>query len=388
MSKIIPYKGTEPYIFISYAHKDGAAVRAVLTRMQKDGYRVWFDEGIDPGTEWDEVIASHVETCGYFLAFVSENYLASENCKDELNYARDLDKKRLLVYLQDVKLPGGMAMRMNRLQNVGKYRYANEEDFYENLYAAEGISAFCSSVDAASVKAAAKVTPAASAGLRFSRDRETGGFSVSGIDDSAGADIVIPAMHEGKPVTRIGPMAFSKRTARVSSVTIPSSVVSVGTAFSHCRGLDRLAVDMSNPSFHAIGNCLIETKSHTLVAGFDNSVIPTDGSVTSIGAHAFEGCRGKIKITLPNTVTTVHSCAFSKCPSLCYAEIPASMKNFSFDIFKGCRELTDLFYDGTQADFSSLERASAAFSNGKRWDDGMVSYTVHCLDGKLERKRK
>ena len=87
MGNIIPYKGNEPYIFISYAHKDGVAVRAVLERMQRDGYRVWFDEGIDPGTEWDEVIASHVETCGYFLAFVSENYLASENCKDELNYA-------------------------------------------------------------------------------------------------------------------------------------------------------------------------------------------------------------------------------------------------------------------------------------------------------------
>ncbi|MBE6568535.1 MAG: TIR domain-containing protein, partial [Ruminococcaceae bacterium] len=80
--------------------------------------------------------------CGYFIAFISPNYLDSENCKDELNYARDLNKKRLLVYLEDVALPAGMAMRMNRLQSIYKSRYANEADFYEKLYAAEGIKAF------------------------------------------------------------------------------------------------------------------------------------------------------------------------------------------------------------------------------------------------------
>ena len=71
MSKIIPYKGREPYVFISYAHKDGAEVRAVLERMQKDGYRLWFDEGIDPGTEGDDVIAAHVKKCDYFIGKLS-----------------------------------------------------------------------------------------------------------------------------------------------------------------------------------------------------------------------------------------------------------------------------------------------------------------------------
>ena len=42
--------------------------------------------------------------------------MKSDNCKDELNFARDLQKERLLVYLENVKLPLGMAMRLNRLQ--------------------------------------------------------------------------------------------------------------------------------------------------------------------------------------------------------------------------------------------------------------------------------
>lgn len=134
----IPYRGEKSYIFISYAHKDSDRVWAIIKQMQHDGYRVWYDEGIDPGTEWDENIASHVRDCGYFIAFVSENYLKSDNCKDELNFARDLEKKQVLVYLEDVELPPGMALRSGRFQNFR----ADKRGFFSRLYEAEGISEF------------------------------------------------------------------------------------------------------------------------------------------------------------------------------------------------------------------------------------------------------
>lgn len=143
MEKAIPYRGDAPYIFISYAHKDVQSVLPIIGTMQASGFRIWFDEGIDPGTEWDNVIAEQIEKSSYFLAFVSENYLASENCKDELNFARDLGKHRLLVYLEDVTLPSGMAMRMNRIQSVFKYKYLDESAFYKVLYSADGIYAMC-----------------------------------------------------------------------------------------------------------------------------------------------------------------------------------------------------------------------------------------------------
>ena len=129
-----PYKGKEEYIFISYSHRNAPAVMQVVGRLQKDGHRVWYDEGIDPGTEWDENIAQHVKDCHCFVAFLSREYLQSTNCKDELNYARELDKPRLLVYLEDVELPVGMQMRLSRLQAVHKYKYTDEEGFYEKLY--------------------------------------------------------------------------------------------------------------------------------------------------------------------------------------------------------------------------------------------------------------
>ncbi len=144
MNNLRSYKGDQPYIFISYSHKDKDGVFSVLSQMQTDGYRVWFDEGIDPGTEWDDEIAKNICDCGYFIAFITRNYLLSENCKDELSYARDLDKKRLLVYLEEVTLPAGMAMRMNRIQYVNKPSYVNDADFYEKLYSSDGISEFSS----------------------------------------------------------------------------------------------------------------------------------------------------------------------------------------------------------------------------------------------------
>lgn len=144
MAKLQAYKGNDPYIFISYAHRDNALVHPIIVRMQHDGYRIWLDEGIDPGTEWDENIANHIHECGYFIAFVSNNYLGSNNCKDELKYARDLSKKSVLVYLEEVDLTPGMAMRMNRIQSVFKYAYREENDFYEKLYESDDIDGFTS----------------------------------------------------------------------------------------------------------------------------------------------------------------------------------------------------------------------------------------------------
>lgn len=133
------YDETRPYIFISYAHKDSEQVYRIMNYLKDAGYNVWYDGGIDPGTEWDENIAKHVKGCSYFIGFISKNYIASHNCKDELNFARDLDKERLLVYLEDVELPSGMAMRMNRIQAIFWNKYATEEEACEKLFSAKGI---------------------------------------------------------------------------------------------------------------------------------------------------------------------------------------------------------------------------------------------------------
>mgnify|MGYP002625888984 CR=1 FL=1 len=128
------------YIFISYSHKNKDQVIPIIRRLQREGYAVWYDEGIDPGTEWDENIAAHIAGCAYFIAMLSKEFLESSNCRDELYFAREEEKNRVLVYLtEDVQLPVGMRMRLGRLQAIHKYSYADEAEFYEKLLSAQGI---------------------------------------------------------------------------------------------------------------------------------------------------------------------------------------------------------------------------------------------------------
>lgn len=129
MERPVAYMGEEPYIFVSYSHKDSERVWPVITRLQADRFRVWYDDGINPGTEWDSNIASHIKNCSFFLVFISENYLASENCKDELSFVRELKKNRVLAYLDEVALPDEMQMRLGRLQAIYWPRLGDEKAY-------------------------------------------------------------------------------------------------------------------------------------------------------------------------------------------------------------------------------------------------------------------
>ncbi len=60
MNFFTPYEGNEPYIFVSYAHANSPEVMRVISDMHERGYRIWYDEGIEVGSEWPECIAEHL----------------------------------------------------------------------------------------------------------------------------------------------------------------------------------------------------------------------------------------------------------------------------------------------------------------------------------------
>jgi TM2 domain-containing membrane protein YozV len=131
-----------PYVFISYAHANSESVLPCIEALRRKGVNVWFDEGIVAGSEWPEFIAEKVVTCTKFVLFVSNAYLASQNCKRELNFAISRKKEILSIYIEDVALSPGMEMQLGTYQAIYKSRFPSDKAFYDSL-CAEPFMASC-----------------------------------------------------------------------------------------------------------------------------------------------------------------------------------------------------------------------------------------------------
>lgn len=130
-----PYEGDKPYIFISYAHADSDAVMSVVTHMHDRGYRIWYDEGIEVGSEWPECIASHLTGAQLVVAFISNSYMRSDNCRREMHYALSKRLRIINVFIENTDMTPGMEMQIGSIFALMRHDMSDEE-FYGKLYSA------------------------------------------------------------------------------------------------------------------------------------------------------------------------------------------------------------------------------------------------------------
>lgn len=135
MNGITPYEGTQPYIFLSYAHADAPAVMEIGAHLQAAGCRVWYDGGIELGSEWPEYIAAHLAGAAVMLAFLSDAYIRSDNCRKEMHFAQTRKIRTVNIFLEETALTPGMEMQIGSLFALMKYTM-REDVFYEKLFAA------------------------------------------------------------------------------------------------------------------------------------------------------------------------------------------------------------------------------------------------------------
>ena len=131
---VTAYEGSEPFVFVSYAHKDTETVMPVIRGLCEKGVRVWYDGGLELTEEWLDCIAEHLDKSCCVIAFVSRNFENSPNCRQEISFAIEEGKGIAVVYLEPREnLKARTRMQLGPLHAMFYDRYASVDAFVEAM---------------------------------------------------------------------------------------------------------------------------------------------------------------------------------------------------------------------------------------------------------------
>jgi len=166
-------------------------------------------------------------------------------------------------------------------------------------------------------------------------------------------EYVVPAMHNGKPVTVIGKYAFAdevhfKYNVGTKRIVLPEGITAIEIcAFNNCKALTEINIPSSVCSIgkNAFYSCeALESISlpDSVTAIEDNtftcckklSEVKLGKALTYIGESAFSLC-GLKKITLPESLEEIGPQAFANCSVIESIRVPASVKKMGYAPFRG-----------------------------------------------------
>lgn len=247
--------------------------------------------------------------------------------------------------------------------------------------------------------------------LEFELNEDGVSYSVSGCDENATGEIVIPDMYNGLPVTRIGECGLEYNNAssitigenvtvldryalsnsfNLTTLSIPDSVVSIesnaikecvelstliiGTGLknladagiSECSKLTSIEVDEKNEDFYDIDGVLFRTKDARLFKypeGKTDTEYTIPEGTKEIGWCAIRGCKSLESITIPEGVTRIGMYAFedSRVTSL---TIPKTVTKIDDDAFRGLDYLINISVEEPNYYYSSED--GVLFDNRSR----------------------
>ncbi len=115
------YAGDEPYVFVSYAHADADRVFPEIQWLHEQGFNVWYDEGIEPGSVWRDELARALDGAALFLFFVTPTSIDRPHCVREVAYAVDHEFPFLAIHLEETDLDPGIELTLSSIQAILKY---------------------------------------------------------------------------------------------------------------------------------------------------------------------------------------------------------------------------------------------------------------------------
>lgn len=353
-TKFEAYTGNEPYLFISYSHRDTAKVYPILDALYDRKYRIWYDESCETGNDFRDELRTRIEKAEAVILFVSKASMESPFCGMEIIVARENNKRLYPVYLDNVTVPPAFqillanthhstsdnidklvksmvrdlpAVTMDRLTTEGEV-LKKCEDNGASIEVDEGIREICSE--------AFKNRRA----LRHIKLPET--LETIGLESFRGCTN-LEFMEIPDKTVRIGESAFRDCT-NMTKLVIKNNCIKIGErAFENCAVLEDVSLPEGLTEIY--GGVFNSCKS------LKNIKLPEN--LTILGESAFSDCIALESIDVPETVTKIDDLVFNGCTSMTKIELHEGLKKIGKSAFKNCRELTKVNLPSTVISISN-----------------------------------
>lgn len=200
-----------------------------------------------------------------------------------------------------------------------------------------------------------------------------GGYTLSGRGEATDSDILVPDVHLGLPVKKIGAACFSA-DADLKSITIPDSVteielmafnsndglesVALGNGvstiaamnFRGCTALKSISAGKNNPAYSSKDGILYN-KGLTEICFVPQAVTTAElpDSLTEVADNAFADCSALTSVELGGNITQIGSMAFAN-TLITQITIPESAETIGNSAFSNCAELKTVTWNAVNCD--------------------------------------
>ncbi len=317
-TKFEAYLGEEPYLFVSYSHRDTAQVFPILDALYDRKYRLWYDESCETGNDFRDELRERIEGSEAVLLFVSESSMSSPFCGMEIIVARENGKRLYPIYLDNSEVPPAFQILLANTHH-------GTSDNMDKL-----------------IKSMVRDLPA------VTMDRLTTEGAVLKKCEDNGKTI---AVDEG--IREISSEAFKNRRA-LHNIKLPESLESIGIeSFRGCTNLKEMEIPEKTLRIgeSAFRDCTdmkkLKIKNNCIKIGeraFENCAkledVELPEGLTEIYGGVFNSCKSLKKVELPKKLTILGESAFSDCIVLESVDIPATVTKIDDLAFNGCTAMS------------------------------------------------
>lgn len=341
-TKFEAYTGGEPYLFVSYSHRDTAKVYPILDALHDKKYRIWYDESCENGNDFRDELRHRIEGCSAVVLFVSKASMSSPFCGMEIIVARENGKRLYPIYLDDVtSVPPAFEILLanthhSTTENMDKLMKSMVRDLpaeaMDRLTLCDGKLEKCEDngkmID---VDEGVRVICAGAFKDRKQLHKITLPESLEEIEAEAfrGCNN-LEEMHIPQKTVRVGESAF-RDCVNMKKLTVENDCIKIGErAFENCATLEDVKLpDGLTELYGGVFNSCKSLKS-----------IHLPSNLTIIGENAFSDCVGLEKVVIPDTVTKIDDLVFNGCINLTSVELPNGVRKIGKSAFKNCKSLT------------------------------------------------